>query len=268
MDRNITLGQFYPGDSLLHRLDPRTKICVLFVYIVTLFFASGPVSYALCALFAVCAVSFSKLKLGLIMRSLRAIVFIVLFTALLNLFYTPGEVLLRVWILGVTREGISVACAMAVRIILLVTASSLLTFTTSPMSLTDGLEVLLNPLKKIKLPVHEFAMMMTIALRFIPTISDETQKIIAAQKARGADFESGGIFKRAKALIPVLVPLFVSSFRRADELATAMEARLYRGGEGRTRLNELKYTGKDTAVYVFALIFSAVVITLARVFGL
>ena len=265
---NITLGQYLPGTSPLHRMDPRTKLCSLFIFIIALFMAKGPASYGLCFLFVALAAILSQVKIKLILRSLRAIIVIVLFTAALNLLYTPGEAIFSVWIFTVTREGARIACAMAVRIILLVAASSLLTFTTSPMSLTDGLETLLSPLKKIKVPVHEFAMMMTIALRFIPTLSDETNKIMSAQKARGADLESGGLIKRAKALIPILVPLFVSSFRRADELATAMECRLYRGGEGRTRLHELKYGKVDAAGYAVTVIVSAGVIALARVFGL
>ena len=245
MIKDITLGQYFPGKSAVHRLDPRVKLLALILYIVTLFIADGVISYALCALFLVISIAISKIGFKMIFRSLKAIIIIVLFTALLNLIYTPGETLWSFWIITVSREGLRTAIAMSVRIILLVSASALLTYTTSPMSLTDGLEALLSPLKKIKVPVHEFSMMMTIALRFIPTLIDETDKIMAAQKARGADFETGGLFHRAKALVPVLVPLFVSAFRRADDLAVAMECRLYHGGVGRTRLHGLRYTRLD-----------------------
>jgi len=268
MLKDITLGQYFPGNSLVHRLDPRIKLCTLVVFIVSLFLAKGPVSYGLCLAFMGVAVAISTVKLKLILKSLKAIIVIVIFTSFLNMLYTPGQELISFWIITITKEGIFTALGMSIRIILLVVASALLTYTTSPMALTDGLENLLSPLKKIKVPVHEFAMMMTIALRFIPTLIEETDKIMSAQKARGADFESGNVFSRAKALIPILVPLFVSSFRRADELATAMECRLYHGGVGRTRLNPLKYRKTDAlGGAVIALVCAAVIVS-ARVFGL
>lgn len=245
MLKDITLGQYFPGGSPLHRMDPRSKLLILILYIVTIFVVKGFFPYLLCVLALIAAVIVSTIPPKMILRSLKPILIIVLFTGLLNLFYTPGVELFHLWVFKITREGIATAAAMALRIILLVASTSLLTYTTSPMSLTDALENLLGPLKKIKVPVHEFAMMMSIALRFIPTLIEETNKIMSAQKARGADFESGSLFSRAKALVPVLVPLFVSAFRRAEELATAMECRLYRGGEGRTRLHSLRYGRVD-----------------------
>ncbi len=268
MIKDVTLGQYFPGESFVHKLDARVKILSLIVFIVAVFLCKGAASYGICAAFILSCVAVSRISLKMILRSLRAIIIIVVFTALLNLLYTPGETVLSVWIIKISKEGIRIAVSMAVRIILLVIASALLTYTTSPMSLTDGMESLLSPLKKIKVPVHEFAMMMTIALRFIPTLIDETNKIMAAQKARGADLESGNIFKRAKALIPILVPLFVSSFRRADELATAMECRLYHGGEGRTRLHVLRYGKRDILGMLAVIIVCAAAIFLARYFGI
>jgi len=268
MLKDITLGQYFPGKSAVHRLDPRVKLLALIVYIVALFMAGGAVSYAIATAFVVAAIAISGIKPKLILKSLKAIIFIVLFTAVLNMLYTPGDVLFSVWIIRITKQGIYNGFGMGLRVILLVTASALLTYTTSPMALTDGLESLLSPLKKLRIPVHEFAMMMTIALRFIPTLIEETDKIMSAQKARGADFESGNIIKRAKALIPVLIPLFVSSFRRADELATAMECRLYHGGGNRTRLNVLRYGRLDgIGALVIALVCAAVIVV-SKVFGL
>ena len=268
MLKDITLGQYFPGRSVIHRLDPRIKLITMIVYIVALFLADGVVSYALSAGFVAAAIAISGIKPKLILKSLKAIIFIVLFTAVLNMLYTPGDVLVSFWIIRITKQGIFIGFGMGLRVILLVTISALLTYTTSPMALTDGLENLLSPLKKIHIPVHEFAMMMTIALRFIPTLIEETDKIMSAQKARGADFESGNIIKRAKALIPVLIPLFVSSFRRADELATAMECRLYHGGNGRTRLNSLRYGKIDAVGGVVILLVCAAIIVVSKVFGL
>ena len=268
MLKDITLGQYFPGRSVIHRLDPRIKLITLIVYIVALFLADGVVSYALAAGFVAAAIAVSGIKPKLILKSLKAIIFIVLFTAVLNMLYTPGDVLVSFWIIRITKQGIFTGFGMGLRVILLVTISALLTYTTSPMALTDGLENLLSPLKKIHIPVHEFAMMMTIALRFIPTLIEETDKIMSAQKARGADFESGNIIKRAKALIPVLIPLFVSSFRRADELATAMECRLYHGGNGRTRLNSLRYGKIDAVGGVVIVLVCAAIIVVSKVFGL
>ena len=268
MLKDITLGQYFPSRSVIHRLDPRIKLITMIVYIVALFLADGVVSYALATGFVAAAIAVSGIKPKLILKSLKAIIFIVLFTAVLNMLYTPGDVLVSFWIIRITKQGIFTGFGMGLRVILLVTISALLTYTTSPMALTDGLENLLSPLKKIHIPVHEFAMMMTIALRFIPTLIEETDKIMSAQKARGADFESGNIIKRAKALIPVLIPLFVSSFRRADELATAMECRLYHGGNGRTRLNSLRYGKIDAVGGVVILLVCAAIIVVSKVFGL
>lgn len=245
MLKDITLGQYFPGSSPVHRLDPRTKLLILILYIVTIFTASELLSCLLCLAALTAAVALSRIPAKMMLKALKPIIFIVIFTGLLNMLYTPGRELVRFWIFRVTEEGIRSAVLMTVRILLLVASTALLTYTTSPMALTDALESLLNPLKKLHIPVHEFAMMMSIALRFVPTLIEETDKIMSAQKARGADFETGNLLRRAKALIPVLVPLFISAFRRADELATAMECRLYHGGSGRTRLHTLRYGRAD-----------------------
>ena len=234
MLKDITLGQYFPGNTPVHRLDPRTKLLMVIVYIVALFLAKWWVSYGLMLAFLITVVAISRIRPKALFKGLKPLLIIMIFTALLNLFYTDGEVLAQFWIFRITREGIVQATFLVLRIMMLVAGTFLLTYTTSPIALTDGLESLLSPLKKLHFPVHELAMMMSIALRFIPTLIEETDKIISAQKARGADFETGNIFRRAKALIPILVPLFVSAFRRADELATAMECRCYHGGEGRT----------------------------------
>ena len=245
MLKDITLGQYFPGTSPLHRMDPRTKLLMLVLFIVTIFICGSLIPFALCAAGLFLAIRLSRIPFKMIRKALKPIVIIVVFTGLLNILYTPGDVLVSFWIFRITREGIATAAVMITRILLLVASTALLTYTTSPMALTDGLENLLSPLKKLKVPVHEFAMMMSIALRFIPTLIEETDKIMSAQKARGADFESGNLIQRAKALVPVLVPLFISAFRRADELACAMECRLYRGGGNRTRLHTLKYGRVD-----------------------
>jgi energy-coupling factor transport system permease protein len=245
MIRDITIGQYFPGNSPLHRMDPRMKIVLTIAYIVLLFVAKSIPAMILGGLFALLCYQISKIPLKMITRSLKPILPIVLFTALLNMFFVEGTTLLQIGFLKVSQEGLHTAVLMAIRILCLIAGSTLLTYTTSPIVLTDGIERLLNPLKKVKMPVHELAMMMTIALRFIPTLLEETDKIMSAQKARGADMESGGLMQRARALIPILIPLFVSSFRRADELALAMECRCYRGGEGRTRLRQLKMTMVD-----------------------
>ena len=267
MLKDITLGQFFPGTSLAHRLDPRTKILLTVVYIVALFCAESFVSYGVMAALLITGVKVSGVAPKALVRGLKPVLFIICFTAVLNLFYTPGEVLAQFWIFKVTREGIFTAFFMALRISMLIMGTFLLTYTTSPIALTDALESLLGPLKKVKVPVHELSMMMSIALRFIPTLIEETDKIMSAQKARGADFESGSLLDRAKALVPILVPLFISAFRRADELAVAMECRCYHGGQGRTKLHVLRYQQRDYLVLaVYAAILAAVV-TLAR-FGL
>lgn len=245
MLRDITIGQFFPGTSAVHRVDPRVKLTLVVCMIVTLFLAAGPVSYALLALYILSIIKISGIAPKMVVRGLKPVVFIVAFTAVLNLFYTPGNELWSLGFLHVTDAGIKVAVLMVVRILLLIIGTSMLTYTTSPIDLTDGLELLLGPLKKIHVPVHELAMMMSIALRFIPTLIEETEKIISAQKARGADFDSGNLIQRARAMVPILVPLFISAFRRADELACAMECRLYHGGEHRTRLHSLRYGKVD-----------------------
>ena len=267
MLKDITIGQFFPGNTVIHKLDPRIKLIVTFLYIIALFMAEGLVAYCLAALWLALVTTISKVHIRLMLKGLKPLLFIIVFTAVLNVFYTPGRVLFQFYFLHITYEGIVLAVFMVARIILLITGTSLLTYTTSPIMLTDGIETLLNPLKKIKVPVHELSMMMTIALRFIPTLIEETEKIMNAQKARGADFESGNLMQRAKSLVPILIPLFVSAFRRADELAVAMECRLYRGGEGRTRLKELKFHGIDYAALSFSLIFSALIIAPGRWIG-
>lgn len=247
--KDITLGQYFPGNSIVHRLDPRTKLIAVVLYIVALFLAKSFVTYGIMFLLLAVSIAVSKVPVKSIFRGMKPVVFIVIFTAILNLFYTPGDtVLVRFWIFTITLEGVFNAFFMVVRILMLIAGTFLLTYTTSPILLTDGLENLLGPLKKIHVPVHELAMMMSIALRFIPTLIEETDKIMSAQKARGADFESGNIFQRAKALVPILVPLFISAFRRADELATAMECRCYHGGQGRTALHVLRYQAVDFVV--------------------
>jgi len=260
MLKDITLGQYFPGDTCIHRLDPRTKILAVILYIVGLFAVGTYWGYLACAAFLGLVVALSRTSPRVLLKGLKPVAFLVVFTAVLNLFLTPGEELWRFYFLSITMEGIHMAIQMAVRILLLIAGTSLLTYTTSPIMLTDAIERLLGPLKKIKLPVHELAMMMSIALRFIPTLIEETDKIMSAQKARGADFESGNLIQRAKALIPILVPLFVSSFRRADELAVAMECRLYRGGEGRTRLKELRFKPRDFLAFFFVAAFVAALI--------
>lgn len=267
MLKDITLGQYFPGDTVIHRLDPRTKLLMVIIYIVALFLCKWFVSYAVALLFLVTAVALSKIRPKALFKGLKPLLIIIIFTAVLNLFYTDGTVLVKFWIFQITREGIINAVFLVLRIMLLVMGTFLLTYTTSPIALTDGLESLLSPLKKLHFPVHELAMMMSIALRFIPTLIEETDKIISAQKARGADFETGNIFRRAKALIPILVPLFVSAFRRADELATAMECRCYHGGKGRTKLKQLRYRRRDVITLLLGVALLSGVIVL-RSYGL
>ena len=260
MLKDITLGQYFPGNSFIHRLDPRTKLIVLVVYIVALFLAVNWVSYALMAGFLLLCIKISTIPAKSFIRGMKPLIMILVFTGMLNLFFTTdGTVLVDFWIITITSGGLHRAVFMVVRILLLICGTFLLTYTTSPISLTDGLEALMNPLKKIKVPVHELSMMMCIALRFIPTLIEETDKIMSAQKARGADFESGTLMEKAKALIPILVPLFISAFRRADELATAMECRCYQGGEGRTKMKLLRYTQWDFRAFgIVALVIAAV----------
>lgn len=262
MLRDITIGQYFPGKSVIHRLDPRVKIVLTLAYIVMLFSATNPLGLLVGILFLIFAYGISKIPPSMILKSLKPVVPIILFTSLLNMFFIDGKVLFQLWIIRITLEGVTTAIVMSVRIICLIAGTSLLTYTTSPIALTDGIERLCSPLKRFKLPVHELAMMMTIALRFIPTLIEETDKIMSAQKARGADLESGGLMQRARALIPILIPLFVSAFRRADELALAMECRCYRGGEGRTRMKQLKILPCDIASSIFVGLCVAAIIAI------
>ena len=268
MLKDITLGQYFPGKSTIHRLDPRTKLVLLVVYIVALFMAVNWISYGIMLLFLAVSIALSGVPLKAFVKGMKPLMFILAFTAILNLFFTAGDtVLVSFWVITITLEGLIRAFFMLIRILMLVTGTFLLTYTTSPISLTDGLEALLSPLKKLHLPVHELSMMMCIALRFIPTLIEETDKIMSAQKARGVDFESGKLMERVRALIPILVPLFISAFRRADELATAMECRCYQGGEGRTKMKLLRYRLLDMKAYgIGALLIAAVCIL--RSFGL
>ena len=266
--KDITLGQYFPGNSPVHRLDPRTKLICVVLYIVALFLASWFATYAVMFLVLAGSVALSRVPPKSILRGLKPVLFIVVFTAILNLFYTPGDtVLAQFWVFTITLEGVWRAFFMVVRIMMLISGTFLLTYTTSPILLTDGLESLMKPLKRVRVPVHELAMMMSIALRFIPTLIEETDKIMSAQKARGADFESGNLLQKARALVPILVPLFISAFRRADELAVAMECRCYHGGEGRTKLHVLHYQTRDYLVLLAYAGVLAGVLVLAR-FGL
>jgi energy-coupling factor transport system permease protein len=262
MIRDITIGQYYPSESIIHRMDSRLKIMTSLLFIVSLFLVNNFIEYIPVVIFIVLTVKVSKVPFKYILKGLKPILIILIFAFGINIFLTEGEVIFSFWFLNVTREGLSQAFFMVMRLIFLITGTSLLTLTTSPIMLTDGLENLLKPFKKIGLPAHELAMMMTIALRFIPTLLKETDKIMKAQMARGADFESGNLFKRAKSLIPLLVPLFISAFRRADELAMAMEARCYRGGENRTRLKVLQYTRVDLVGLFFVTIYISSIVVL------
>ena len=265
MLKDITLGQYFPGDTIAHRLDPRTKILLVVLYIVALFCANSLLAYGILALVLAVCVRVSHVGLKSLVRGLKPVVFIIVFTGVLNLFFTPGDHTLVEWgVLRITETGARNALFMVLRIMLLIMGTFLMTYTTSPISLTDGLEQLLNWMKKLHVPVHELAMIMSIALRFIPTLIEETDKIMSAQKARGADFESGSIIQKAKALIPILVPLFVSAIRRAEELATAMECRCYHGGEGRTKLHVLQYAGRDYAALALGVVITAGIIALRQ----
>ncbi len=261
----ISFGQYYPADSVLHRMDPRAKLIAAIGYIVAAFLCKNTVSFALLLLSSIVLILISRIPLRIVLRGIRALIFIMAFTAVLNIFWitdtTEGaQPLVDVWIITIYAKGLYQAAFILIRIIAMVIGTGvLLTYTTTPIALTDAIEQLLRPLAKLKVPVHAFAMMMTIALRFIPTIMEETEKIMAAQKARGADFTSGSLIRRAKALIPIIVPLFASAFRRADELAIAMECRCYHGGEGRTKLRVLKYHARDAVAMVVLLLFIATI---------
>ena len=264
MLKDITLGQFFPGTSIVHRLDPRCKLLMTVVYIAALFTAENYVSYAAMLVVTGVCIALSRIPLKVILRGLKPLWIIIALTAVLNMFFTPGRELVSFWKITITYEGLVRAVFMVLRITMLIAGTFLLTYTTSPIALTDAMEILFGPLKKLKVPVHEMSMMMSMALRFIPTLIEETDKIMSAQKARGADFESGNIFQRAKALVPILVPLFISAFRRADELATAMECRCYHGGEGRTALRVLRFRRADWLSLALFVVLTAGVITLKK----
>jgi len=261
MIRDITIGQYFPAESWIHKLDPRVKIMSTLIFIIALFVANRYIGYLFTFIFMATVIYLSKVPVKYMLKGIKAILVIIILTVALNIFMTPGEkVLWSYKSINITAEGLYIAGIMALRLIFLIIGSSVLTLTTSPIQLTDGLEKLLNPFKKIGIPAHEIAMMMTIALRFIPILLEETDKIMKAQMARWADFESGGIIKRAKSLIPLLVPLFISAFRRADELAMAMEARCYRGGENRTRMKQLKIKKQDYVAMVSIGLFMGIMI--------
>ncbi len=260
MIRDITLGQYYPGNSWIHKLDPRIKIMATILYVVALFVVDDFIGFAIAFVGLAGVVLISKVPFRFILRGLKPVFLIIAFTFIINLFMIKGEVLVSFWVLEITKEGVRTAVFMAVRLVLLIIGSSLLTLTTKPISLTDGIEALLSPFKKLGLPAHELAMMMTIALRFIPTLLEETDKIMKAQQARGADFESGNLMRRAKALIPILVPLFISAFRIAQDLAMAMEARCYGGNIKRTRMNGMKLKSRDLAASILFLLFLGLIV--------
>jgi energy-coupling factor transport system permease protein len=260
MLREITLGQYYPADSIIHSLDPRVKLFATLIYLISLFTFQNVAGFVVATLFLAVTIWISKVPFGFMVRGLKVIVVILIITALFNLFLTPGELLVEFGIFHITREGLVSAVKMAIRLIYLILGTSLMTLTTTPNQLTDAMEKSLGFLNKIKVPIHEIAMMMSIALRFIPILVEETDKIMKAQIARGADFESGNIIKKAKAMVPILVPLFISAFRRANDLALAMEARCYHGGEGRTKMKPLRYQKQDGAAYVIVLVYLAVMV--------
>ncbi|EFA90618.1 energy-coupling factor transporter transmembrane component T family protein [Peptoniphilus lacrimalis] len=264
MFKDITIGQYFPGESIVHRFDPRLKIITMIFFIISLFFINTFIPYIFVAIYLLVIIKIANLPLKVVLKGLKPLRWILLITFVINIFFLPGEPLLKLGFLTISKEGLKTACLMAIRLMFLVLGTSLLTYTTSPIELTDGIEALLKPMKKIGVPSHEIAMMMTIALRFIPTLIEETDKIMKAQMARGADFESGNIIKRSKNLVPLLVPLFVNSFRRADELATAMEARCYRGGVGRTKMKVLVLEKYDYAIFLGNIVFFLILILATR----
>ncbi|MBE5882734.1 MAG: energy-coupling factor transporter transmembrane protein EcfT [Lachnospiraceae bacterium] len=266
MIRDITFGQYYQTDSVLHRLDPRVKLVGTIIYIISLFLYREAAPFLLALIFLAATIKISHVPFKYMVRGLKAVVILLLITAAFNMFLTQGEPLVTVWKLTITEEGLVSAIFIAVRLIFLIIGSSLMTLTTTPNQLTDGLEKLLSPLKVIKVPIHEISMMMSIALRFIPILLEETDKIMKAQMARGADFDSGNMIKKIKGMVPLLVPLFVSAFRRANDLAMAMEARCYQGGEGRTKMKPLKYHKADVLAYVILIAYLAGVIALGKLF--
>ena len=262
MLRDITIGQYYQTESVIHKLDPRVKLGGTLLYIVSLFLFENVWGYLIAGIFLAIVIKLSKVPLSFMLRGMKTIVFLLLITVVFNLFLTPGEVLISIWKLKITKEGLRIAIFMAIRLSMLIIGSSVMTLTTTPNNLTDGMEKMLSPLKVFKVPVHEVAMMMSIALRFIPILLEETDKIMKAQIARGADFESGNIMKKAKALVPLLVPLFISAFRRANDLAMAMEARCYRGGEGRTKMKPLVYKRVDLLAYLVIVLYLVIKIVI------
>ena len=265
MIRDITIGQYYPAESRIHRLDPRVKIVCTLLFLVSLFIQNSLPGYVIATIYLGCVIRLSKVPLKYILKGLKPVVILLLFTVVMNLFLTDGgEILVQFGIFTITENGLRTSVFMAVRLMYLVAGSSIMTFTTSPNGLTDGMEKLLHPLNRFNVPVHEVAMMMSIALRFIPILLEETDKIMKAQQARGADFESGNIVQRAKAMVPILVPLFVSAFRRANDLAMAMEARCYHGGDGRTKMKPLHYHGRDRAAYFITLIYLVIMFVVGR----
>lgn len=262
MLRDITIGQYYPADSVIHKLDPRVKLFGTLIYVISLFCMKGIVGFFIATLFMAGVVLLSKVPFKFMVKGLKPIMVLMLITALFNLFFTPGEVLVSVWVLEITKEGLQNAVLMTIRLIYLILGTSIMTLTTTPNQLTDGLEKSLRPLNKIGIPVHAIAMMMSIALRFIPILIEETDKIMKAQMARGADFENGNMLKRVKNMIPLLVPLFVSAFRRADDLAMAMEARCYNGGSGRTKMKPLTYVRRDYLAYLIVIVYFVITLLL------
>lgn len=259
------MGQYYQTDSVIHRLDPRVKLVTTICYIISLFIVDNLTGYAIAGLFLILVIKLSKVPFRFMIRGMKAILFLLLIAVVFNLFLTPGEVIFSYWKLKITKEGIRLALFMAIRLCFLIMGSSVMTLTTTPNNLTDGMEKLLKPLKLFKVPVHEIAMMMSIALRFIPILLEETDKIMKAQIARGADFESGNLIKKAKSLVPLLVPLFISAFRRANDLAMAMEARCYRGGDNRTKMKPLVYQKRDRLAYGTVCIYLALCIGIGRI---
>lgn len=255
MIRDITIGQFYPSESIIHRLDPRVKLFGTMLFIISLFIIDSFIGHIIATVFLASLIIISKIPFKYIMKGLKAIIILLLLSVSFNLFLTKGEVILHFWVFEITKEGIKQSVFLAIRLIYVIIGSSLMTLTTTPNDLTSGMEKALSPLNKLKLPIHEISMMMSIALRFIPILIDETDKIMKAQIARGADLESGNLLKRAKSIIPILIPLFISSFRRANDLAVAMESRCYNGGEGRTKMKPLKYAGRDAAAYIIMLVY-------------
>lgn len=268
MLRDITLGQYYQTDSVIHRLDPRVKLVATIVFIISLFVIDNAIGYLIAGLFLVCMIKLSKVPFKFMVKGMKSIVFLLVIAVVFNLFLTPGEPLVSIWKLTITKEGVEIAVMMAIRLIFLIIGSSIMTLTTTPNNLTDGMEKLMAPLKILHVPVHEVSMMMSIALRFIPILLEETDKIMKAQIARGADFESGNLIKKAKSMVPLLVPLFISAFRRANDLAMAMEARCYRGGEHRTKMKPLIYRKRDWIAYLVLLVFAAACIYFGRIFTL